>query len=526
MSGLGGFLFRRALRLATQKPNSMLALILHSGSLDEVKPHKTILAMIAYFFKSALLGLLIVLSLPALAQDLIDFEFKGSRSLEQMQADYGLLMQNGIEYYKIKYTTPDINGALDTASGLIVLPVRETEYQYPLLCYMHGTVDSKVDVPSNLAGGWELAAVWGALGFVAAAPDFLGLGESRGFHPYVHADTEASAGIDMLFAAKAFCAAEGPAVNDQLFVTGYSQGGHAAAAVHRELEANYTDEFTVTASAPMSGPYSISGAMREVMLSEEPYFYQGYLAYTALSYNEAYGLFDSVEEYFKPPYAAPIQDFYEGAITLGSLNATLISLLTDTEGAPIARYMLQDSLLAAVEAGDSDHPIMQALEDNDVYEWVPQAPTRLFYCTADDQVAYTNSLLADSVMNANGASDVMAVDAGTDLNHTQCVQPATIAGALFFINFRTLIADGRQALADTNIEAFPNPVAQTLHLGGLPPQSTLRLINTQGKVVLETHSHAPQANLDLQPYAPGLYWLQVQAPGSATTLKILHSGGR
>lgn len=476
-------------------------------------------------FPPVLFALLLLLNLPAAAQELVDYEYKGSRSLEQMQAEYGFLMQNGIDYYKIWYTTPDINGVPDTASGLLVLPVREIEYQYPLLCYMHGTVDSKVDVPSNLAGGWELAAVWGALGFVTAAPDFLGLGESRGFHPYVHAETEASAGIDMLFAARAFSAAEGPALNEQVFVTGYSQGGHGAAAVHRELEASYAEDFTVTASAPMSGPYSISGAMRAVMLSEEPYFYQGYLAYTALSYNEAYGLFDSVDAYFKAPYAAPIQEFYDGAITLGNLNTTLIALLTANEGAPIARYMLQDSLVAAVEAGDESHPIMQALADNDVYDWTPQAPTRLYYCTADDQVAFTNSILADSVMNANGAADVMAIDAGTDLNHTECVQPATVGGALFFLGFRTLIVDAPVVSAPAGVRAFPNPTARTLNLQGLPAQAVLRLLNTQGKVVMERASDSPQMALDLQAYAPGLYLLQVQAPGSAAiTLKILHAG--
>jgi len=187
--------------------------------------------------------------------------------------------------------------------------------------------------------------------------------------------------------------------------------------------------------------------------------------------------------------------------------------------------MLQDSLLAAVEAGDQSHPIMQALADNDVYDWTPQAPTRLYYCTADDQVAFTNSILADSVMNANGATDIMAVDAGTDLNHTDCIQPATIGGALFFLGFRTLIVDAPVVSAPSGVRAFPNPAARTLHLQGLPPQAVLRLINTQGKVVMERASDSPQTALNLQPYAPGLYLLQVQAPGSAAvTLKILHAG--
>ena len=88
------------------------------------------------------------------AQTLVSSEYKGSRTLQQMQADFGILMQNGIEMYKILYETPDINGNLDTASGLLVIPIRDTPLQYPLLCYQHGTVSSKTDVPSELQGGY------------------------------------------------------------------------------------------------------------------------------------------------------------------------------------------------------------------------------------------------------------------------------------------------------------------------------------------------------------------------------------
>lgn len=474
------------------------------------------------FFTLGVITLLFSATLAA--QELISFEYKGERSLLQMQADYGFLMQNGIEMYKILYTTPDVNGDLDTASGLLVLPVRDEVVQYPLLAYMHGTVDSKADVPSNLAGGWELAAVWGGIGFVSAAPDFLGLGESRGFHPYVHAATEASAGVDMLFAARAFCGQEGPPLNDQLFVTGYSQGGHAAAALHRELEANHTADFTVTASAPMSGPYSISGAMRELMLSEEPYFFPGYLAYTALSYNEAYGLFDEVEEYFKPPYAEPVANFYAGEITLGELQDELIALLVANEGASVARYMLQDSLLAAVEAGDNSHPIMQALEDNDVYDWVPQAPTRLFYCTADDQVAFTNSTLADSVMNANGASDVMAVDVGPMLDHGACVQPATIAGATFFLGYRELITSAGEVPLASDIRVFPNPAAGQWQVEGLPGDADLHVLNLDGKTLESVGYTGGTLRLDATGYAPGYYLLRVESAAGQLTLPLIRTG--
>ncbi|MBK8042036.1 MAG: hypothetical protein IPK21_04855 [Haliscomenobacter sp.] len=162
------------------------------------------------------------------------------------------------------------------------------------MVYQHGTAGSREAVPSRLSFEATIGLVGGALGYVSVLPDYLGLGDSDGFHPYLHAKTEASAAVDMLRAARQFAASATIALNGQVFVSGYSQGGHAAMALHRELETNLSAEFKVTASAPMSGPYSISGDMKSRLLSEEEYFYPGYPLYTMLSYNLAYGVYDSL----------------------------------------------------------------------------------------------------------------------------------------------------------------------------------------------------------------------------------------
>lgn len=461
---------------------------------------QSILCMLFVSFTTLLFG-----------QELISSEFKGERSLQQMQADYGFFMQNGIEMYKLTYTTPDINGVLDTASGLLVLPVREESLAYPLLCYQHGTVGRKDDVPSNLQGGWQIAAVFGGFGYVSAAPDFLGLGESRGFHPYVHAATEASAAIDMMRASRQFMADYPDAeVNDQVFVTGYSQGGHAAAALHQELEANYAEEFSVTASAPMSGPYSISGEMVGVILQEEEYFYPSYLPYTALSYNEVYGLYENVEEYFKQPYAAAVQDFYDGETTLSELNEYLITTLTANEGGSITRYMLQDSMVAIIESGDESHPIIQALQDNDVYDWAPQAPTRLYYCMADDQVVFTNSVVAEAAMNANGAPDTEAIDVDPSADHGGCVTPAVTNAALFFGGFQQIIVDTEERFTSSlDVSMFPNPAAETTTLTNLPAEATIQFLSPDGKLLQQWQVDGGDYRVSLKGQPAGLYYVQI-----------------
>ena len=64
--------------------------------------------------------------------------------------------------------------------------------------------------------------------------------------------------IDALTAARgALPTADAPTTTDngQLLVTGCSQGGYVAMATHRALQGAGE---TVTASAPMSGPYALS----------------------------------------------------------------------------------------------------------------------------------------------------------------------------------------------------------------------------------------------------------------------------
>src|ERR1700691_5251020 len=51
----------------------------------------------------------------------------------------------------------------------------------------------------------------------------------------------------------------------QLFITGYSQGGYVAMATHRAME---TAGMTVTASAPMSGPYALAAFVDAVFYGE------------------------------------------------------------------------------------------------------------------------------------------------------------------------------------------------------------------------------------------------------------------
>lgn len=454
------------------------------------------------------------------AQQLIEVIPRGGRSLASMQFAYGDQMQYGVQRFKIVYETVDVEGQVDTASGLVVIPDAEG-LVFPLLAYQHGTVTSRSDVPSNLAGGYELAEIFAGVGYVSSAADYLGLGESRGIHPYVHAESQAWAAADMLRAVREYCEQNDILLNEQLFITGYSQGGHAGAALHRYLEANFPDEFTVTAASHMSGPYEISGAQSEFALGDDPYSFPAYLGWVFLSYRRVYGLDYDTEEFFKQPYAGWVDEFAAEDIDLIDLSIRMIGQLNLEVGATIPRNMLQDSILTALLT-DPDHPVSQALADNDLLDWTPQAPTRLVYCEADDQVFYRNSVVADSVLNLNGAPDLEAVNINPNFDHGQCVEPATLYTLLFFSSYQDLQVDVDELALETNTPiVYPNPARDFTWVDDLTPDAQLQLFDAGGRLLRQYRPTASPARLDLQGLEGGVYLLKVLNGEQTWTRKVV-----
>lgn len=456
------------------------------------------------------------------SQTLINAQYLGTKTKNQLVAQTGNPFINfGIKYYKVTYNTPDVQGNSSVASALMAIP-SDTTKSYPLASYQHGTSSSKTDVPSNQNYEAILPEMIAGLGFLTITPDYLGLGDSPGFHPYVHAATEASAGMDALRAMVDFAESEGICYQERVFLTGYSQGGHASAALHRLLD--QTDEFNVVAGAHLSGPYSISGVMKNLLFSDEPYGRPAYLINTLFSYQYVYGnLYSDLSEVVKPAYVAKSQDFYNGLISLDELNDFMVAQLTATEGAPIVSRAFNDDFIAAVEA-DPNHPVNLALADNDVLNWVPTVPTRFFYCTADDQVPYENSLAAETALNALGATNVDAVDVGATLDHVGCVTPALTNTILLFLALQNLQACPlTSGVEDLNLpfEIYPNPASEVVFVKNFPSDGKLELTDIQGRVQLRQSIAAGDNEIRTTGLQNGMYLIDFKSEAGMFRSKII-----
>jgi len=335
----------------------------------------------------------------------------------------GLAATYAVNFYKIDYDTIDPLGARIQASGALFLP-QNVGKPLPLLSYQHGTTTLTNDVPSGGTSDDDIVGlIFGSAGYAAALPDYLGLGDGPGFHPYVHARTEATACVDLLRAARRFCASNSIPLTSQLFLAGYSQGGHATMALHRELENYHTNEFTITASAPMAGPYDMSGVELSDLLSARcppnPYYY----AYVIISYQRVYALASTWSDLFAPPYATTIPQLFNGNIDGSTINLSLPACNISN--------ILSSALLTNLQ-NDPNCPFRQALRDNDVDQWKPVAPMHLYHCFADDQVPYANSQVAYSNFLARGASQVQLIDPDPGANHKDGWVPCLTAAKTWF----------------------------------------------------------------------------------------------
>lgn len=374
-------------------------------------------------------------------QNLVSYELLGEISAADAETEFDLPGGNLFDqkFYKVTYLTEHQDGEVREASGWVGLP-QDIGRAYPTFVYQHGTAFSRTSVPSR-DNETFFGKIMAASGYVAVLPDYLGLGDSEGIHPYMNADTESSAAADLILAAREIVAQEDLHINSQLFITGYSQGGHASAALHRDVEAGrYADITSVTAGSHLSGPYSISDRMIEFTLTDRVYESVSFLPWVAISILESYPdiIGDlTLEDIFLPDYITPINQFKNELIGLIPLNLALTSRLFANVGVIQPRAMIQPDILDAI-FNDPDHPFNVALRDNDLIDWVPQAPTRLMGCEGDDVVWYENSLLALETMTQNGATDLAIVELGPTRDHGECVDPTVENTIEFFAQFQEI----------------------------------------------------------------------------------------
>ncbi len=448
--------------------------------------------------KHILFALLLTYSSATFCQSYTETQHLSLGEVELLGAEYGLPSAlfspvSSVQAFQMTYNMP-FQGDTIEVSGAVFVPMdMAVDCANPVHMYAHGTVFERMNTPSFLNYEGELGFLMAGLGFTVLMPDYVGLGtDTQHLHPYVHAESEAQAGVSMLDAL--FNAPPiGSHDASQIFLSGYSQGGHAAMATHQLIEAEHP-EYTVVAAAPGSGPYDISGTQFPWTFADVSYSNPAYLAYVALAWQSIYGdLYSDLNEYFQEPYASQLPGLFDGNTSGADINNALPTLTAD-----FAQPGLLDALL---QPGSS---FLVAAEDNDVYNWGPTAPTRLYYCTEDEQVYYENALMAEAAMQAAGASDVSAINLGA-YDHNGCAGQAIFGATLWFSSLATICElSSTSELEIQGAHIVPNPASDQLKWPGLTSTDEWTAMDINGREIAKGIG----SNIQVSNWPNGIYMLR------------------
>ncbi|PKQ04334.1 MAG: hypothetical protein CVT72_12640 [Alphaproteobacteria bacterium HGW-Alphaproteobacteria-11] len=314
----------------------------------------------------------------------------------------GIGVEHGVDCYRMIYRTQSADGREIAVSGLLALP-RGTAARH-LASFQHGTSTSRDRVPSALDGtGVAAAILFAGNGYALIAPDYIGLGVSDEIHPYLVAEDAGRAVIDMIAAARRIDGVPGGPV----FLSGFSQGGQASLAALRLLEENGA---AVLGAAPVSSAYDLRNISLGAALAGGAQSHALYLAYLARGYAARYG--QPVESVLTPEHAVLVEELFGNPHSPSEIIAALPAE---------PRKMFNAEFLDAFDNGKPNW-LLDTIAANDVSDWAPRAPVRLYYGTEDVDVVPEEALNAERAMQARGA-DVQAVDLGP-LDHENAMLAA------------------------------------------------------------------------------------------------------
>jgi hypothetical protein len=190
-------------------------------------------------------------------------------------------------------------------------------------------------------------------------------------------------------------------VGDTLLITGYSEGGGNAFGLSRFLEARAEPGLWPTRTAPMSGPYDLSGATALSFIgAQPPLSYQENFTSkpTLLSFagiSTARIIHQPLDTLLKEPLAREARRQLPGRLSESSLGSRLLTTVVDQLGyvdletlSPNPENLLNPSLVTAIRTQDVSNPAMALWAQNNTVDWVPRTPVLLLGILQDELVPF------------------------------------------------------------------------------------------------------------------------------------------
>jgi pimeloyl-ACP methyl ester carboxylesterase len=307
-------------------------------------------------------------------------------------------ISSGIDMYRVVYWTQHL-GKAERVSGLFAIPRGATPKA--TVMWLHGTSVQRVFAPSTPTREEAvlISAAYAGNGFVTIAPDYVGLGQSQSNHPYLYLPTTVNAARDLLTAAQSAADRLSIAWKDKFLIAGFSQGGSAAAALQRSIEADPAPNVHLLATAAMAPPLNLAEISVPLALKGKAVTSSMYLAYIIHSYSKIYE--HQPNTVMTDHYASLLSELYSGEKDTESVIAALPK---DPES------MLRPEFLAGLEKSQASW-FRDALAENEAFDWVPKTELRMYVGDSDVDVPAADARAAYVSMKANNGN-VSLVEVG------------------------------------------------------------------------------------------------------------------
>ena len=313
-----------------------------------------------------------------------------SDHLENTLSDALNFKYKRVQGFRIEYRTPNPYRQSEQikASGLVIMP--SSDKPLPLLVYLHPTLLHKSEAPSLIPPtlfsidpleDQRLMIVSLALqGYIVFAPDYIGYGSSEDrIHPYLYKKSVVQTTGNLLRALEQVLQEDRVPFKREIFIMGYSQGGHGAMAFAEALQ-NSSMNFEIRALSAGGGPYDMLYTVREHLDKKSVWKLLLGLLLQSYSYIYNWNLDDILRE---KDYAGMIHELHKHD---NSSRAT--------EGLPNRTSSLfrSDFTQDILERDGMDYH--KHLVENSVYDWRPNFPVLLFHAKKDQIVPYRNMEIA------------------------------------------------------------------------------------------------------------------------------------
>ncbi len=357
---------------------------------------------------------------------LVSYNELGTLTSDQISNIYpselSAFLAHDVVVYRVVYRTETPVGDQVQASGVVLAPNRSGASR--MVSLHRSTIFHELEAPSNVNLNnpdqsnmvWaNFAPVMASAGFITVMPDLLGWGESSSlFHPYMITVSDEVVAYDMLLAAMDLTEDAEILWNNDLFVTGYSQGASTAMALLRGIEADASGRFEVKAASVGGGAYNLE-ALAETLLEQDELSFSPFYVYFLKAYRNTYFPDRTLGSFLNSPYDNIIvnDQLFRGGFFGNEIAERLTHVTSD-----LLLNSFRNNFITSNTVSGQESEFRSILSDNDLSSFRVEIPLRIYHGEDDEILPYSEALQSAQNLEDAGSGNLefITVQNGTHLS--------------------------------------------------------------------------------------------------------------